>query len=100
MMVDLRFNAFLISLAAASLCSSAAANAGPSQTPANNRPTTAPAVTRPHFPESLTVDGKRYDRLTGASLEQAVRGKTFCPSAPCSGIDGSVEVFRDDGAYL
>jgi hypothetical protein len=55
---------------------------------------------RPDFPESLTVDGKRYDRLTGVSLQRAVQGKTFCPSAPCSGIDGSVKVFRDDGAYL
>jgi hypothetical protein len=48
----------------------------------------------------LSHDGQRYDRLTGAALVQAIRGRTFCPSRACSGIDGTVDVFQPDGVYL
>ncbi|HMI39675.1 MAG TPA: hypothetical protein VK485_00410 [Sphingomicrobium sp.] len=97
MFTDLRINACLSMLATAALCASVASHAYPRETTVANA---SRAAAQLRFPKTLTADGRQYDRLTGVALEQAIRGKSFCPSPVCSGIDGEVAVFKEDGQYL
>jgi hypothetical protein len=100
MIAVVRPNEFLSTLATASLYFSAAAGAGPSQTAVANGLTTPHPAARSRFPQSVLIDGKQYDRLTGAEIPEVLHGKTFCPSPQCNPIGGYVEVFKDDGVYL
>jgi hypothetical protein len=95
-----RANGFLSTLATASLCFSVAVYAASSQTADTKVSATARPAAPSHFPKSLVVDGKQYDRLTGAALLEALHANTFCPDPQCTGIAGDVARFLDNGHYL
>jgi hypothetical protein len=85
-----------IALAGVSACAAAGPSAPDSGVPAEFR---GAALDAP-FPKSLSEDGLLYSQLSGAALVRELHGKMFCPSASCSGIDGIVERFADNGDYL
>lgn len=93
-------NGRLIIMAATSLLFSVSAYAGSVENAVNqSSPEPSKRASYGHFPSSLSVAGKRYKRLTGRALRQAVVGKLVCPDTACDGIGGAAEHFYANGNY-